>query len=808
MTGSPYFADCMKSLDTYEARKRIDEVHKAYDETFYWLFDSQSVSFGEWLSHDKPREKPIYWISGKPGSGKSTLMKFAMRNPRILEFLAKASANPWILAAFFFHGRGASETQKSLRGMLLEILHSILNQAPALLAFIIPGYLKLAKAQKTKSPQWDTQVLGEALLTITGQRKVHVQLCLFIDALDEHSGDNEQLVKLLKDIVRNSDGEIVKLKACIASRSWTVFTYHFGNCPGFEIHEYTATDICVYVESRLANDQLGSQSSLSENHLREIASQIADRAHGVFIWVRLVMDLIIKDIQDGTTFDLLERRIANMPKELEDLYADTVRRIEREHHSAAYIMLQTVLCSLTALSLDDLLTITSCNSDHPLRPSRDLSLLAKLRILSSRGGGLLEVVRSTFPGGGELDRYDVQFIHQTVKQYIREQASSISQVLQDRRSGYIFLLRSVDRGAFMLSDEIWQNTLVYAKLYEISAPAPTEDDIDLYVNLLNRILEKANITRLYKWHSSNTTLQDYLETLDGKRFCTIEKQRYLEVSLAVAANLNLYISRTGSRFNRDHSSSFSLMHIAVNGLNIVPANCVDNIRMIETLAEIGYPNDGMTVWQCKRLPLQRQRGFFMTTPLGSVLVRASIKFDRFTEDYESELHELSELSEDDRLKYARALLDLGADPNLWITWGEYNGTRIQGSTLLEYCVQYATAPLANLLLEYGADPISNSSWPLYALALLRGNQDIIQVLEECGLRADSIPTANSLMVLPSIAQACAIASHVGAAPLGRPINNLFLLRLNTDIMSRSTPNHQRYSRLTSLSIAKSHITPL
>lgn len=118
-------------------RARIVEVHEAHEKTFHWLFDPSVVSFSKWLSEESSKNQPIYWIWGKPGSGKSTLMKFAMRDRKMEELLASNGHPSWIFAAYFFHDRG-SDVQKTLGGMLQELLYSILDQVPALLRFIIP----------------------------------------------------------------------------------------------------------------------------------------------------------------------------------------------------------------------------------------------------------------------------------------------------------------------------------------------------------------------------------------------------------------------------------------------------------------------------------------------------------------------------------------------------------------------------------------------------------------------------------------------------------------------------------------------
>ncbi len=128
-------------------------------------------------------------------------MKFAMRDPRTLELLGmnllvNGRLITWTLVSFFFHNRG-STIQKSLDGMMQEILHSILHQHPHLVDRITPLYLDLVKSQRTNVPKWDTHTLKNALLCITQERRRPLRLCLFLDALDEHGGDNEELAMLL-----------------------------------------------------------------------------------------------------------------------------------------------------------------------------------------------------------------------------------------------------------------------------------------------------------------------------------------------------------------------------------------------------------------------------------------------------------------------------------------------------------------------------------------------------------------------------------------------------------------------------------
>lgn len=74
--GSRYAADqlIMKQLHFDAMDHRRDMIVTAHNSTLTWMFGTRGqagpTSFNDWLISDKR----LYWISGKPGSGKSTLM--------------------------------------------------------------------------------------------------------------------------------------------------------------------------------------------------------------------------------------------------------------------------------------------------------------------------------------------------------------------------------------------------------------------------------------------------------------------------------------------------------------------------------------------------------------------------------------------------------------------------------------------------------------------------------------------------------------------------------------------------------------
>jgi hypothetical protein len=52
----------------------------------------------------------------------------------------------------------------------------------------------------------------------------------------------------------------------------------------------------------------------------QLASDIADKAEGVFFWVKLVVQLLIEGLEDGDDLDELQAKLYSLPSGLSDLY--------------------------------------------------------------------------------------------------------------------------------------------------------------------------------------------------------------------------------------------------------------------------------------------------------------------------------------------------------------------------------------------------------------------------------------------------------------------------------------------------------
>ncbi|KAK0714484.1 hypothetical protein B0H67DRAFT_553198 [Lasiosphaeris hirsuta] len=113
--------DLHNSIYASELSDRLGQIEHPSENTFQWIFDLPL--FTEWLQG----EGGLFWIHGKPGSGKSTLMKFIYESRQTWDLLHTWGTDSLeIRASFFFHYRG-SAIQKSFEGVLRSLVDQILG---------------------------------------------------------------------------------------------------------------------------------------------------------------------------------------------------------------------------------------------------------------------------------------------------------------------------------------------------------------------------------------------------------------------------------------------------------------------------------------------------------------------------------------------------------------------------------------------------------------------------------------------------------------------------------------------------------
>ena len=414
------YRQCLQSLHVPVIRMRFEDIELAYPDTYGWLYDDE-LGFKDWL--EGTIEDPMFWISGKPGSGKSTLMKYAMTHKKTAECLRKCNNSSWLVTGFFFHDRG-TKMQKSTQGFLCEVLYRILEACPAIFSTILPEYTEFMQmSAQIQNRQWSIERLHRVLLAVVAKSNVVLNCCLFVDAMDEQEGNHRDLVMILKDFAQGSRNSKFHLRLCLAGRPENIFKGAFGRLPGFAIQDFTAGDIRHYAEDRIRQEYYAVLDDQRSDDTLQLVNEVERRADGVFLWVRLVINETIAGLEDGESFKDMLAALSEIPTELSELYSRAVRRVRFSRHDSistqerrrleTYIVFQIALCAQKPIPLEVFVSIVYHNShlsksdDERAKGTDEMK-----RYLNSRSAGLLE---SKHRANGDSR---VQPIHQTVKEFI------------------------------------------------------------------------------------------------------------------------------------------------------------------------------------------------------------------------------------------------------------------------------------------------------------------------------------------------------------------------------------------------------
>ena len=394
-TGSdfPEYQNVRASLEVDDVH---DDIYQSLDlgrlpGSCDWIADVDNYS--EWLEGPVPS---VFWITGKPGAGKSFLSSKVIRDLK----------NRGKKCTYYFFAFG--EKSRAGSSSFLKVLVCQLSRMHEEIAVLVSKQCRrdplLSKADHRSV--W-RKLFSEGLLQAKFNLDDHY---VVVDALDESTSDAELIPLLLKL------SETGRMRVFVTSRN-TFESYGIA-CPSrvelmaAEIPQIaTTSDISLYVQANR-----GSLPALGQDREQGrdlILESILAKSDGCFLWVRLVMD----ELKRVHTAAEVRRVLREVPMDMDDLYIRILDKMETLQYGKrlAQTILVWVACAARPLTVEELQKAVELDIND------DVDSIE--RAIASTCGQLVYVDSNRF----------VRMIHQTARDFLLRQRDDLDYTFERSR---------------------------------------------------------------------------------------------------------------------------------------------------------------------------------------------------------------------------------------------------------------------------------------------------------------------------------------------------------------------------------------
>jgi len=325
----------LKQALYYEGMERrkaqLDDVDPA---TFDWIWTQ--TSFATWLESGDG----LYWICGKPASGKSTLMNHLLRaeSARVKSYLAVNGKDP-LLLHFFFDFRAGSGIANTIIGLLRSFLLQLIQNSSAIEHYVLD---RCSYRLDGEWPKIDTELLDLVCESLQHEPRT---ICGFIDGLDEYIGNLIKLADIIILLQRRSG-----MKLCLASRPYPELKHKLG-LTSFEMQSHNNATIRAYADTAFTS----LEAYLNQKDLQDVAAQIEDDANGVILWARFAVDEVVCAVLRGEGLREIWQLLDEFPLEMAQVYERILGRLSHSQWRQAAVAFfiiehwETSFCGLGGL---------------------------------------------------------------------------------------------------------------------------------------------------------------------------------------------------------------------------------------------------------------------------------------------------------------------------------------------------------------------------------------------------------------------------------------------------------------------------
>jgi len=144
--------------DIFSRQEQVGHIFDGIENSYDWIFQEPRTrevgennqdfngtkvplwnDFAAWLKSGQG----LYWINGKAGSGKSTLMNYICQHSRRLDYLNEWCPDRLLLTPSYFFWAAGSRQQKSIDGLLRTLIYQMLTECHELVGCLKVSYTLL-----------------------------------------------------------------------------------------------------------------------------------------------------------------------------------------------------------------------------------------------------------------------------------------------------------------------------------------------------------------------------------------------------------------------------------------------------------------------------------------------------------------------------------------------------------------------------------------------------------------------------------------------------------------------------------------
>ncbi|KAH8763193.1 hypothetical protein F5883DRAFT_377791, partial [Diaporthe sp. PMI_573] len=414
--------EVLRSLSYEHYLDRYQSIAPAHKRTFSWVFNTANTSSeGKQLTQWLRQGQGVFWITGKPGSGKSTMMKFLCDDAQTKTALQEWACGKGLAIVSHYFWLSGTMIQKSQEGLFRSLFYGIFQQCPELVQKVCPARWAAAGRDggtESRQPHWTLNELLTASSSMTKISQLGSKFCIFVDGLDEYHGDHIEMCNAIQKLGTASHD----IKLCVSSRPWNDFEDAFGGGPHIlEMHQLTAGDIRGYAHARLSEHRAWTTVSADTGLATSLIDLILRHAEGVFLWVVLVTKEIREGLSNYDSLEDLYRRVEGFPSDLGEFFKHILESIDPFYHAKMSTSLQLCLAAAQPLQLPiyHFHEREHADSDYalklPILQPTEEAAEERCKVVGKRlkgwCKGLLEVQKQ--------DGLNVQFLHRTVRDFLQ-----------------------------------------------------------------------------------------------------------------------------------------------------------------------------------------------------------------------------------------------------------------------------------------------------------------------------------------------------------------------------------------------------